>query len=270
MAQGSGVSTDKSGYNLFKPVPDELMREMAPERPDKTDSPFTLDAGHFEIEMDFFNLTYNDPNSERGRTRFDSFEVAPMNLRVGLLNDVDFQVAFTTFHWEETKDLRQGTVRRRWGFDGITPRVAVNIVGNDGGFFALGLIPFIKVPLNTGGSGNSSVEGGIAVPYSFEVPGWDVGFQTVFRASRDENGGGHHAEFDNSVSIGHSLVGKLSAAAEFFSSVSTEKGSEWIGTVDILIFYEINKNVRLDSGVFIGVTAAADDWHPWMGMTWRF
>jgi hypothetical protein len=25
----------------------------------------------------------------------------------------------------------------------------------------------------------------------------------------------------------------------------------------------------LDAGVYIGVTQAADDWHPWVGVTWR-
>jgi hypothetical protein len=29
------------------------------------------------------------------------------------------------------------------------------------------------------------------------------------------------------------------------------------------------KNLRLDGGIF-RVTPAADDWHPWLGMTWRF
>src|SRR3954466_11875848 len=69
---------DKSSFNLFNPVPEELLREMAPERPDKTDCPFTLDAGHFEVEMDFVNLTYNGPNSERDKTRSRAVEIAPM------------------------------------------------------------------------------------------------------------------------------------------------------------------------------------------------
>lgn len=266
----SRASQDKSGFNLFNPVPQELMRDMAPERPDKTDSPFTLDAGHFEVEMDFANLTYNGPNSERGKTRSTAVEVAPMNLRVGLLNNVDFQVMFTTYRWEETKDLRQGRVETKDGFDGITARLAVNILGNDSGFFALGLIPFINAPLHSGDLGNNSVEGGMGIPYSFNIPGWDVGFQTVFRANRNEIGAGYHAEFDNSVSIGHSLIGKLSIAAEFFSTVSAERGAEWIGTMDTWLYYQVNRNVRLDGGVFIGVTPTADDWHPWLGMTWRF
>jgi len=258
---------DKSRFNLFNPVPEDLMREMAPERPDKTDTPITLDAGHFQLEMDFANLTYD---SERNKFRTASFEVAPMNLRVGLLNNVDFQLGFTTFHWEEAKDIRQGSVARKYGFDGITPRFAVNILGNDGGFFALGLIPFVKAPLNTGGLGNSSVEGGIEVPYSFDIPGWDVGLQTAFRANRNAADRDYHAEFDNSISIGHTLIGKFSGALEFFSTVSTERGAGWIGTVDLLLNYQLNKNVRLDSGIFIGVTSAADDWHPSLGMTWRY
>ena len=49
----NSVPPDKSGYNLFNPTPDEYMREMSPDRPDKTDSPFTVDAGHFQLEMDY-------------------------------------------------------------------------------------------------------------------------------------------------------------------------------------------------------------------------
>jgi hypothetical protein len=33
------------------------MRELSADRPDKTDCPFTVDAGHFQVEMDFANLT---------------------------------------------------------------------------------------------------------------------------------------------------------------------------------------------------------------------
>jgi hypothetical protein len=271
LAQQSTRSVrDKAGYNLFNPVPEDLMRELAPERPDKTDCPWTLDAGHFAIEMDFANLTCNEPNSERGNTRFRAFEIAPMNLRVGLLRDLDFQLAFTTYHWEKTRNLDNGRIERKEGFDGITPRFKVNFLGNDDGFFALAAIPFVKVPLYSDHIGNSSVEGGVAIPYAFDVPGWDVGLQATFRGNRNEANAGYHAEFDNSISIGHSLIGKLSIAAEFFSSVSTERGAGWIGTVDTWLLYQINKNILLDGGINIGVTPAADDWHPWLGITWRF
>ena len=261
---------DKSGYTLFNPTPEKFMRELSADRPDKTDCPFTVDAGHFQIEMDFANLTFNQPNSQRGNVQSTTFQVAPVNLKAGLLNDLDFQLVFTPYESDTVKDRAAGTTERTSGFSGITPRLKLNLIGNDGGFFALALIPAITLPLTTGNLGNNSVEGGLGVPFAFDIPGWDVGFQTSFLYNRDSLGSGYHTEFNNSVSIGHALIGRLSIAAEFFSSVSTESGSGWVGTVDTWLTYALNKNVRLDGGVYIGVTPAADDWHPWVGMTWRF
>lgn len=269
-AQDTGNPPEKSQYNLFNPTPDAYLRELSADRPDKTDCPFTVDAGHFQIEMDFANLTYNRPNSERGNVRYTAVQIAPMNLKVGLLNDFEFQLILTSYGWEKTDDRVAGTVERKSGFDGIIPRLKLNLVGNDGGFFALALLPFLKLPLSQDHLGNGSIEGGLAIPYSFDIPDWDVGFQSTFHIDRNEANRGYHTEFDNSVSIGHRLIGKLSVAAEFFSSVSTAKGAGWIGTVDTWLTYQVNKNLRFDAGIYIGVTPAADDLHPFVGMTCRF
>ena len=37
---------DKRHYHLFNPTPRELLREMSTDRPDVTESAFTVDAGH--------------------------------------------------------------------------------------------------------------------------------------------------------------------------------------------------------------------------------
>ena len=152
---------DKSQYNLFNPTPDEFMRELSADRPDKTDSPFTVDAGHFQLEMDFANLTYDNPNSERGNVRHTAAEVAPMNIKVGLLNDLDFQMVFTPYHWEKTQHRDTGITERKSGFIGITPRFKWNLVGNDGGFFALALLPFVNLPISQDHLDSGSVEGGL-------------------------------------------------------------------------------------------------------------
>ena len=246
------------------------MRELSADRPDKTDTAFTVDAGHFQIEMDFANLTHNEPSSQRGNVRSTAFEIAPMNIKVGLLNNLDLQLVYTAYLAQKTEDHDAGTLERVGGFAGITPRLKLNLLGNDGGFLALGIIPFVKLPVSTGDLNNGSVEGGLGIPYSFDIPGWDVGFQTTFNLRHDEEGNGYHSEFDNSISIGHRIVGNLSLSAEFFSSVSTEQNADWIGTVDTWVTYQINKNLSFDGGLNIGVTAAADDWHPWVGMTWRY
>jgi len=49
----AGERPDKRRYNLFHPTPDALLREMATDRPDKTESAYSVDAGHYQIEMDY-------------------------------------------------------------------------------------------------------------------------------------------------------------------------------------------------------------------------
>ena len=63
-------SPDKSRYNLFNPTPRPFMRSLSADRPDKTDSAFTVDAGHFQLEMDFTSFTYDRYNLEHRDTRF--------------------------------------------------------------------------------------------------------------------------------------------------------------------------------------------------------
>ena len=261
---------DKSQYNLFNPTPNQFLRELNADRPDKTDCPFTVDAGHFQLEMDMANFTYDAPNAAHGKVKTEDIQMAPMNVKVGVLNNVDFQIVLQPWQWQRSQDQSTGTIETKSGFGDFIPRVKVNLIGNDGGFFALALIPFVKLPTAQDHLGNGAVEGGVGMPYAFDVPGWDVGFQSTIHFNHNDAGGGRHTEFDNSVSIGHAVIGKLSYHVEFFSNVSTEGGTGWVGTFDTWLTYPVNPNLILDGGVYIGVTPAADNWHPWLGMTRRF
>jgi hypothetical protein len=261
---------DKSSYTFFNPTPGEDLRQLSADRPDKTDSPHTVDAGHFQLEMDFANFSYVKPNPQNEHLKSTDYQVAPINLKVGLLNNVDWQVAVSPWQWHRTENQRPGAVEKHAGFGDITPRVKINVLGNDDGFFAIALIPFLELPTAQDHLGNGALGGGLGVPYAFNVPGWDIGFQNSILLNRDGTGHAYHSETANSVSIGHAVVGNVAYYVEFFSNVSTERGASWVGTVDTWLTYRISANLRLDGGVYIGVTAAADSWHPWLGMTWRY
>jgi len=264
------IKSEGGSYSLFNPVPDNSLRELNADRPDKTDCPFTVDAGHFQVEMDLINMTNNQPDSKHNYVGYRSTELAPMNFKIGLLGNLDFQLVFTSYRWDKTNDLNNSTTYRKDGFNGITPRFKINLIGNDGGFFALALIPFLSLPVSQYPFGTSSVEGGLGVPFAFDIPGWDVGFQSTIHINRNDAGSKYHSEFDNSVSIGHSVFGKLSFSGEFFSNISTETNMTWIGTFDTWLTYQVNENFRIDGGVYIGLTQAADEWHPWGGLTFRY
>jgi len=59
------TKVDKSQFHLFHPTPDALMREMATDRPDKTESAYTVDAGHFQVEMDLLSYTTTGQSTRR-------------------------------------------------------------------------------------------------------------------------------------------------------------------------------------------------------------
>lgn len=262
---------DKSVYHLFNPTPISLMREMSTDRPDKTESPYTVDAGHMQVEMDFAAFTYDRHNPDRTDTRVESWSFGAVNLKFGLLNSVDFQVVIEP--WSTTRTVEQpgGSRARNDGFGDITLRTKINLWGNDGGSTALGLMPFVKLPTNEDEIGNDAVEGGLIIPLAVELPGgWGMGVMTEVDFAEDGGGDGYHAEWINSVTFSHDITEKLGGYVEFFSTVSNEPHAPWIGTLDLGLTYAVTDNVQLDTGVNFGLTRAADDVSTFLGIAVRF
>jgi hypothetical protein len=166
----SSQLSDKSSYTLFGPTPSEFMREMNTDRPDKTESPYTVDAGHFQVEMDLVSYTRDRGTSGGGDTRTEAFAVAPVNLKIGLLNNVDFQFVLESYNYVRVNDHPAGTVRTMSGFGDVTTRLKMNFWGNDGGPTAFGVIPFVKIPSNQDHLGNNAVEGGVVFPLAVHLP----------------------------------------------------------------------------------------------------
>lgn len=258
---------DKSGFSLFHPTPVDLMREMSLDRPDKTESPFTVDAGHLQVEMDVVRYTHDDTDG----VTTTAWNVAPVNLKVGLLNNADLQFVFDDYLHVRTDAPGTGATTRA-GVGDFATRLKINLWGNDGGRTAFAVMPFVKWPTSTDGLGNNAVEGGLILPLAVEdLPGgFGVGLMTEADLLRDETGDGYHPSFVNTVTVNRELLARLGAFLEFFSEVSNERNSEWIGTVDFGLTYALTKNVQLDAGVNLGVTRSADDVEGFSGISFRF
>ena len=260
---------DKSQFHLFNPTPSKYLREMSTDRPDKTESAYTVDAGHFQFEMDLASYTRDEERTDGTTTKVDAWAVAPINLKVGLCNRVDLQLVLETYN--DVRVRSGGVTRTMRGYGDTTVRLKYNLWGNDGGATAMAAMPYVKLPTNQDDLGNNSVEGGLILPLAVSLPaGFGMGLMTQFDAVRDDDDEGHHAEFINTIALGHDIVGKLGGYVEFFSAVSAKRGSCWIGTVDLGLTYGITDNIQLDAGVNIGVTQSADDVNPFLGLSWRF
>lgn len=262
---------DKSQYHLLKPTPRESIRKLSTDRPDQTESPYTVDAGHFQFEWDFVNYVYDRHNAARANERVEAFTVMPINLKAGLCNYADLQVVIESFVHERAKNFSAGTTRTREGFGDVTTRLKINFWGNDGGDTAFGALPFVKFPTASDGLGNDVIEPGILFPFAAELPaGFGMGAMTGVKFTAGDSRKLRHADFVNSIAVGHDIIGNLGAYLEFFAVVSTQDATDWMGAVDGGLTYAINDDLQLDAGVNVGVTRAADDVNPFVGMSVRY
>jgi hypothetical protein len=264
-ASSVNAQPDKSGYTLFNPTPRDQMRELSTDRPDQTESPYSVDAGHWQIEFDFANYTYDH---EAG-VRTDTLNVSPVNVKLGLTNATDIQFVFDSYSRERVRTGGTTTTTRDWG--DLTIRVKHNIWGNDGGDTAFAAMPFVKVPLQIGDAGNDLVEGGLILPLAVSLPrGWGMGLMTEFDLLADQTGNDRHLEWINTITFSHDITSQLGGYVEFVSAHSYENGNDWIAQVDLGLTYAINADTQLDAGCNFGATREAPDVQPFLGLTLRY
>ena len=67
--ESAATTPGKDQYNLFNPTPDWLLRPFSTDRPGKTHSALTVDAGHFVFEGDLWNYTWDRWSKKNTKTR---------------------------------------------------------------------------------------------------------------------------------------------------------------------------------------------------------
>jgi Putative MetA-pathway of phenol degradation len=256
---------DKCRYNLFNPAPEDRVRPLSPDRPDETESAYTVDAGHYQLEMDFVNFTYDKTDG----TTTKIWNVGDFNFKVGLINTVDLQLVCDNYLRVHT--IGSGHSTTQSGFGDFTTRMKINLWGDDSGRTAFALLPYVKFPTSTDDLGNNAVEGGVIFPLAVNLPyDFDLSAETAVSWVKNDDNGGCHEEFIASASMDHQLIGKLSAFLEFYSNFATRNRAGWIGTLDTGFEYLATKNIQLDCDCYFGVTHAAPDFNPFAGITVRF
>lgn len=263
-------ASDKSGYTLWSPVPTALLREMSADRPDRTESPYTVDAGHFQVELDFINFTADRDRSDGGDVRTKIWSIAPLNLKAGLSSRVDLQLVLEPYVRSRSVDRLTGVVIKAAGFGDVTTRLKINFWGNDGGSTAFGIMPVVKWPLSASGLRNGETEGGVILPFAMQLPaGFGLGVMT--EVDFVSNGSdGHDREFVNSMTVSRDFTNRTGGFVEFVAVSGSAPHFKWQGFANAGLTYALNQNAQLDLGCNFGVTKSAPDYQPFVGATRRF
>lgn len=235
-------------YNLFHPVPKNLLREMETDRPDVTESPITTDAGHFQYEGDLIRFEKQHQESSVQNT----FIFNQANLKLGITNSTAVQLVVENFVYAKEKSNEDGNVEKKHGFGDLTLRLKQNLVGNDKGKFAIALLPYVKFPTSKIEE-NNRYEFGIIVPLSFKFTD-DLKLGMQFEADRLQNdlGNGRHTQILESLTIGYQLVKHIEAIAETYYTLDTSN-NHWNNFLNAAIQADIYHDVKIDGGLNYGI-----------------
>jgi hypothetical protein len=266
-APQSSPAPDKSQYTLFHPTPIDLRRAYNTDRPSKTDSPYTIDAGVFQIESDVANWTLD---YEKG-VRVRNWIIGNTNFKLGLTNWMDLQVFPQFYVNARTSGPGFGKPVEQDGFGDATVRLKINLLGNDGGKLIIGFVSSLKIPTNTGHTGNHVWEPGFGLPVNYSLPsGFTLFGQTRIDILDQTRSSSMRVQWQNPIGLYHTIVGNLSAYVEFYDAVSTGRHQPWVGTLDTGLIHQVTPNFSIDVDSFFGLTRSATDYNVFTGFGYRF
>ncbi len=249
------------------------MRELTTDRPDNTESPFTVDAGHFQTETTLFGYTRSGRSPDGSVS--DSYEFGTTDVRVGLTNSAEMNLIWQPYGIVRTNAPDPGNSMLQSGIGGLEIRGKINLWGNDTfekpGSTAFGLLPFISVPTDRGnGVSPDAVEGGLILPYAIKLTKtFDITMNAGVEAIRNDDGAGYHPQYIASASLGHDWTEQLSTYYEVYAELAPASKPDVV-LLSTGVTYQVTKNVQLDSGINLGVTPTADRFNPFVGASFRF
>jgi len=238
-----------------------MLREMTTDRPDATESPFTVDPGHVQLEMDFGNFS----RDREAGVKVTEWETLPFNLRFGMSENFEAGIFVAPYH--RTVETAAGVRTPAAGFGDIGLRAKWNVTGNEGADFAWGLMADLKLPTAATGLGNGHWEGALTLPTAFELGGgWGGGAMTSLGLVFDD-ADRRRAVWVNTFTVGHDLTDNVGGFLEVTSEVGV--GSH-VATFNVGLTFSLDANTQFDCGVNLGISRSAPDVVGFAGISRRY
>lgn len=227
------------------------LRPLSTDRPDTTESPRSVDAGHFQFETELCAWT-----RDGGGHSLSLFET---NVKYGLDDATDLQVVLP-FHTR----IRDGGE----GFGDMEIRLKHNLWGNDEGDTAMALMPYVKLPTANADLGNGAVEGGLIVPYGFEAGGgWSCGIMGEIDLLEEEDGSGYEPVLLVSATASHPLTACSGFFVETVGICGFEDSDGFEAYFNTGLTWAVRPMCQFDLGVRLGLNDEAEGFTPFFGFS---
>jgi hypothetical protein len=238
----------------------DFERELSADRPDATESPYTVEPGRFQVETSLWAFSRDREAGVETRT----WSVAETNFKIGLAADHDLQLVLRPWVRESLRGLGRGEAE---GFGDIELRWKWNLWGNAGGRTALGVMPFVSVPTRTAVS-SGEWEGGVILTWATELPaGWGLGVQGEVDRGWDDASRRHEWDFLHTLVIGRDLTERAGIYLEY---IGVAGAHPYEASLSGGLTVAIGADLQLDLGGTYGLNDAAEDFSIFQGFTYRF
>jgi hypothetical protein len=265
-AEAADETPDKSGYTLFDPTPTDLMRGFSTDRPNKSSSPYTVDAGHWQIESDLSNYFRDSGNGSSVR---QITTVAP-TVKLGLTNGTDLELVVPTYAWVRSKS--GGASSTVHGWTDLQARVKWNLFGNDDGDYALAVVPYVKFPSGDTGISNKRYEYGV---YTLLGVKFDDKWSAVFMLQADSlissaNPSARRFNVQTFANFSYAASDTVTLSAEHYSQHKFGDHAPTVQTADFAIAWNLGDDLQLDAAWYVPLNKAAPNLNAYVGISKRW
>lgn len=219
-----------------------------------TELPTTVAPGRFLLEMDALSLTVD----REGGDKYTAVAAGTFLISTGLMKNLDLQLGAELLISQRAEI--GGLKERNTGIGDIYVRSKWRFYEDDR--FAIALIPFAKIPTNTGGVGNDSVEGGLIIPWQAYLFGaLTMNAMVEVDAVRNAADDGYGFFWYGSAAVTRELTKNISVYGEI-DAAKASGSAPWQTTVGFGLYWTVTSFLAWDFAVYRGLSRGAPDWNP--------
>lgn len=265
-AAAERAADQAAGHSLTNPTPKEQMRGMSTDRPTTTQSPYSVDAGHFQVEVEAISWG-QDSVGQQTTTTIN----AAVGIKAGLSDSLDVQMFLEPFINRRIQNSSIGLNDSETGVGDLTTRLKWNLWGNNGGQTAFALMPSITFPTHSKKlNPDREVTGGLLAPLAADLgDGWRLGLMFEVDAVRNAANNGFVAQWVESISVSHHIVGDLAGFAEVVNIANAERQTPGQAYLNLGATFAFTPDALFDAGFNIGLTSASEDVRVSLGISVR-
>ena len=234
-----------------------------------TETPETVAPGHFLLRMNALSVATNIHDSAGGTS--SAVALATTFITTGLTESVDVQVGADIF---VSQKYEQGAfTNRSSGFGDLYLRTKWTFWRD--GPAAAALMPYVRLPTDTGVLGKHATQGGIIVPWAISLPSGGE-FRAMARVDllRNAADNGYGGFWSGSAAFAQPLTSLFKLYGEATVGKSTNglagPGTPWAGTIGGGLQVHLATLYWWDFAVYRGFTRGAPDWNPVVRVNWGF